>query len=865
MQEEPTQQHAGRTHPVFCLDMAALDKIPITEEYLQADPEAQYLAWHASAAAQPHEDAQQQRLQLLHTAAASGDVPALLQLLVELKEAAKQGDSCGYTALHAAAAAGQDYAALLLLQHGVPADAATTGEGDTALHITTLHSHASIVQLLISAGADVDAPDADGCTALHIAAEAGDTHIVRLLLDAGADADAADGGGETPLHLASEQGHLHVVQQLLVHGANPSALCDDNSFTALHHAAVHSHISIANQLLDADSTAAAAGGTAAAAANAGPSHQPLAMLCRQGSSCMPLYEAVRSNQPVLVRRLLAALSAQPGFKAADLGPELKLSVQHGNTACTELLLAAGSLGSGSAPAAAMQAAYGAGDLGALRQLVQAGASPGLAVTECGKTLLHLAAADGDVGMVRQLLAEGAPLAAKDSAGETALHVAVRKRNTHLVRVLLDAARAQGASVLRATVNAATSKGVRALALAVVDDQRGIMQLLLDAGAAVDAADSEGWTALHDAACAGCIAAFLILVRAGADVQAADNEGDTVLHKCPTADSGALLQHALQAGARCAATNKLQQTPLHVAAESSNVEGMRLLLAAGAPVDAADVDGNTPLHLAVRNDHKAAAEVLLAAGAPLEASNADASTPLHVAAAAGATAAARLLLTVGGANLHAADNHGTTLYWAAREGHADMVRLLLEHGAATDVHNSLAEKRTPFQEAVLNGRLEVVQLLLRWAPLGAAELRAAIVLGVSEAADAVGVVVYLLQQLAGADPEQLREVLQEAREFMEPTQVRTDWQAGVGGWAGGWVAAWGGCALNSLCCGTASTSWGKHMPCMCNRSRVLLMRACRSCLPWRRRCTPLQRLQTRCRQHMRQRHATWLSSGSGCSR
>jgi hypothetical protein len=68
-----------------------------------------------------------------------------------------------------------------------------------------------------------------------------------------------------------------------------------------------------------------------------------------------------------------------------------------------------------------------------------------------------------------------------------------------------------------------------------------------------------------------------------------------------------------------------------------------------------------------------------------------------------------------------------------------------------------------------GIWRVVQLLLRWAPLKAAELRAAVVLAVSSA-DAVDVVVYLLQQLAAADEKQVLEVLQETREFMDPTQV-----------------------------------------------------------------------------------------------
>lgn len=73
------------------------------------------------------------------------------------------------------------------------------------------------VQLLIDAGADVDAQtrDEDGYSPLHCAAAKGRVNVVRVLIDHNADVNAQDKYHETPLHQAAELGHDDVVQILL--------------------------------------------------------------------------------------------------------------------------------------------------------------------------------------------------------------------------------------------------------------------------------------------------------------------------------------------------------------------------------------------------------------------------------------------------------------------------------------------------------------------------------------------------------------------------------------------------------------------------------------------------------------------------
>jgi ankyrin repeat protein len=77
-----------------------------------------------------------------------------------------------------------------------------------------------MVELLISAGADVNSHDEDlQSTPLHIAAEDGNKDIAELLISKGAEVNAKDKDGKTPLKLALENGWNSVVDLLRKHGA----------------------------------------------------------------------------------------------------------------------------------------------------------------------------------------------------------------------------------------------------------------------------------------------------------------------------------------------------------------------------------------------------------------------------------------------------------------------------------------------------------------------------------------------------------------------------------------------------------------------------------------------------------------------
>lgn len=58
----------------------------------------------------------------------------------------------------------------------------------------------------------MDAAAVRGMTVLRMAAEGGHTELVQVLLDAGAAINAADAVGDTPLHLAALEGNASLVQ-----------------------------------------------------------------------------------------------------------------------------------------------------------------------------------------------------------------------------------------------------------------------------------------------------------------------------------------------------------------------------------------------------------------------------------------------------------------------------------------------------------------------------------------------------------------------------------------------------------------------------------------------------------------------------
>jgi len=96
--------------------------------------------------------------------------------------------------------------------------------GSTPLHHAAGQGQIAVLKLLCRKGASVGTQNKEGQTALHEAAHQGHENCVAYLLRKGADTEHRDKDGATPLHNAAFRGHDRCVQHLIKEGANVNAI-----------------------------------------------------------------------------------------------------------------------------------------------------------------------------------------------------------------------------------------------------------------------------------------------------------------------------------------------------------------------------------------------------------------------------------------------------------------------------------------------------------------------------------------------------------------------------------------------------------------------------------------------------------------
>jgi ankyrin repeat protein len=203
-------------------------------------------------------------------AARNGDIKTLRTLLARgLDVNATEPD--GSTALHWAADRGDVVAVDLLLRRGANPSMANR-YGVTPLALAAGGDNAAVIGLLLKAGAGPNVTLAGGETALMTAARAGRLDVVRALAEAGANVNAAEGTrGQTALMWAAAEGHADVIRLLIQKGAavnatsrgpsSPKDITDGDSiykrvaprvdiFTSLQFAVQGGHLAATTVLLD---------------------------------------------------------------------------------------------------------------------------------------------------------------------------------------------------------------------------------------------------------------------------------------------------------------------------------------------------------------------------------------------------------------------------------------------------------------------------------------------------------------------------------------------------------------------------------------------------------------------------------------
>ena len=554
--------------------------------------------------------------------------------------------------------------------------------------------------------------------ALLCAVKEGDVEAVKMLLSAGVNPNAAEAEGDTVLTLATKSGNAEVVKALLDGKADPQHNGDDSSI-ALFWAVRNKNESISKMLLDAG-------------ANANSSYYgDWATGCGKGDHVRvwtALKEAVTSGNVGLVRILLdhEADADISEYYEGHVSP-LYLAVMTKSAEIAEVLLEEADADPNIGADCRIWGSWEYGtplvravrndDFEMARILLNFGANPHadedsdpnlwswvsdlddsdrrrwekllLSPEKWEKKMteeLCLAAEQGRIDGVREALAEGVDFT-PDRDGYTgmdaALHKAASAGHAEIVKVLLFAG---------ANPNAANRNGWTAL-MGVGLKHPEVIKILLVAGANPNLADSDGLTILMRAALEGDSNVVRILLTADVDMEEEDGYyGGTALILAATKGRVEATKMLLSAGANLSAVNRDGWTALMHAAYEGHCEVAKALLLAGANPNALDKFGNTALDYAKGKDHPQyprisldwnhpeVVRVLEEAKAGLDKTDENGATNMIRAVKRGDAAATERLLSTG-ANPNAVDKDGcTALMYAARQGDAKSAGVLLSAGA-----------------------------------------------------------------------------------------------------------------------------------------------------------------------------------------
>jgi ankyrin repeat protein len=425
-----------------------------------------------------------------------------------------------------------------------------------------------MLNLLLDAGAAVNAVTDLGITPLYLASRNGNGAIVNRLLSARANPNLQLPTGESPLMAAARAGSTVAVKALLAAGAQVNATESEQKQTALMWAVAARRADVAKLLVESG-------------ADINARTKVTERLVYTG------YRYITAPPPQSSGTVVKV--PEGGFTA------LLFAAQQGSVESIRLLLDAGASANDAAPigtSALVVAAHGS-HRDAASLLLDRGADPN--DDRAGYTPLHVAVLVGDVDLVRILLARGAKPNVKltkgmpvrkygqeyaltmNWKGATPFWLAARFGEPAILQVL-GAAGADprlmpddGMPPLLATVPARSAPGAQA-------DRRE--RYMTESEAAAVAPDEDERLTLES------VHAILAL---GVDVNTTDKAGDTLLHLAAGRLYDRVIQYLAEKGANLSPANKRGLTPVAVLAARAKAPAPDLQLGPPPPSPARTVE------------------------------------------------------------------------------------------------------------------------------------------------------------------------------------------------------------------------------------------------------------------------------------
>ena len=425
-------------------------------------------------------------------------------------------DSLRYTPLHHAALAGHTKIMQLLLDNYANPEARSS-DSETPLHLAVEHPEA--VKILLGATNNPNTVDILNKTPLHKATSRKCLRSARILIKGGANIDALDDESRRPVYHAISQNDLPMVKEIFkgqVDGIEPRDYEWDDLELAVEASSLEVLQFFINGSPQSVKQTSDRGRTLLNVAAEQHSQEVLALLLDSGSDInhsdykgrTPLYDATATDNVENMRSLLArGADVDKADEAGDMPLHIaarrdvnesvsilidaKSSInQPGNNKSTPLYLAAYKgkyenvkallksganvnicSGNGWSPLHA-----GVDNLEITKLLVAHGADINHPKNDEWRPL-HLAASWGYTKIVTFLLEEGADPNLKNADGETPLHVALRRVNIDVAKVLLNY---EGSNTV--DVHLRNAQELAPIHLAVMHCAKDVVKMLIQKGA-----------------------------------------------------------------------------------------------------------------------------------------------------------------------------------------------------------------------------------------------------------------------------------------------------------------------------------------------------------------------------------------------
>jgi ankyrin repeat protein len=390
--------------------------------------------------------------------------------------------------------------------------------------------------------------------------------VAAQLAAAGADCDIHGWDGQVALHQAAHAGNVQLVEALLAAGANPLLLTE--TYSSLHLAAEAGHGEVVAVLL------------AAPAAGGNPD------VCNLTYRNTALHAAAAAGQHEVVQQLAAAGANVNKVRVDTEATPLIEAIRARCSLTVAALLAVGAepnRGHGFGSALYYAVRVGAHEV--IPVLVEGGANT-VYMDSAGATAVHMAISSRQYAILEQLIGLGADLGRSSNQLGTPLHYAVELGDTFAVRALAAASAAPLNTLSSITASSSSVAPCTPLYLAVVKGAAELVGILVAAGADVNVGTSTGDTPLHAALQHQHVEVAEQLLAVGADVNAVSEQAGSVLGVAVQRCEQAMQQQLLEAGADPTLGSKRVLEPLLTAVLRGDTKLLQRLLAAPAITAAA---------------------------------------------------------------------------------------------------------------------------------------------------------------------------------------------------------------------------------------------------------------------------------------